>query len=157
MLFRRETTIGPIAIGEKDGFITHLHLPPETARHQDFGAKDMEPPVVQEAFRQLELYLEGTLREFRLPLKPRGTPFMRKVWDTLLTVPYGATASYRDIAAAVGSPRALRAVGHANARNPIAIFIPCHRIIGSSGKLVGYGGGLDLKQRLIDLEARNSK
>ncbi|HCL80628.1 MAG TPA: cysteine methyltransferase [Synergistaceae bacterium] len=157
MLFKRETAIGPIAIGEKDGFIAYLHLPGETARLRNFGATDEEPPVVREAFRQLELYLDGALKKFDLPLKPEGTPFMRKVWDALLTVPYGVTASYKDIAEAVGSPKAVRAVGLANARNPIAIFIPCHRIIGSSGKLVGFGGGLELKQRLIDLEARHSR
>ncbi len=154
MLFRRETSIGPIAIGWDDAVITRLHLPRETAALTAFDEE--ETVVVREAYRKLELYLTGALREFRLPLKPEGTPFMMSVWDALLTVPYGKTASYRDIAEAVGRPKAVRAVGLANARNPIAIFIPCHRIIGANGKLVGFGGGLQLKQRLLDLEARHS-
>lgn len=154
MLFRRETSIGPIAIGGDNAVITRLHLPRETAALTAFDEE--ETAVVREAFRQLEAYLDGKLKVFTLPLRTVGTPFMMNVWDALLTVPYGKTASYRDIAEAVGRPKAVRAVGLANARNPIAIFIPCHRIIGANGKLVGFGGGLELKQRLLDLEARHS-
>lgn len=157
MLFKRDTAVGPMAIGSDGEFITFLHLPLETARLQEFGPEREEPPVVKEAFRQLDLYLAGKLKEFALPLRPEGTVFMKKVWDALLEVPYGTTASYKDIAEAVGSPKAVRAVGMANARNPIAIFIPCHRIIGHGGKLVGYGGGLDLKKHLLELEAGHSR
>ncbi|MPM31131.1 Methylated-DNA--protein-cysteine methyltransferase, constitutive [bioreactor metagenome] len=111
---------------------------------------------MKEAFRQLELYLAGKLKRFDLPLKAEGTPFMKKVWEKLVEVPYGTTASYKDLAIASGNPKAVRAVGMANARNPIAIFIPCHRIIGTNGKLVGYGGGLELKTWLLDMEASHS-
>lgn len=154
MLFVRETSIGPIAIGVDDTHVTHLHLPRSTAELTGFD--EGETDLAREAFRQLELYLDGKLRVFDLPLRPEGTPFMKRVWEKLLEVPYGTTTSYKALAAVSGNPKAVRAVGMANARNPIAIFIPCHRVIGASGKLVGYGGGLDLKTRLIELEARNA-
>ncbi|NMC26913.1 MAG: methylated-DNA--[protein]-cysteine S-methyltransferase, partial [Syntrophomonadaceae bacterium] len=102
--------------------------------------------------QQLKEYLAGELKAFELPLAPQGTDFMRLVWDQLQKIPYGETRSYRQIAESVGSPRACRAVGQANHRNPIPIFIPCHRVIGSSGKLVGYGGGLPIKKFLLEIE-----
>lgn len=101
---------------------------------------------------ELTLYFEGKLQRFTVPLDLRGTPFQLKVWQTLLTVPYGTTVSYSEIARRVGNPRAVRAVGGANNKNPVPIVVPCHRVIGSNGGLVGYGGGLELKQRLLDLE-----
>lgn len=110
--------------------------------------------VLAEARRQLGEYFEGTRTAFELPLRPQGTPFQQRVWAALLQVPYGRTASYRDIAQAVGSPQGMRAVGLANGRNPIPIIVPCHRIIGSNGQLTGYAGGLPRKAWLLDLEAR---
>jgi methylated-DNA-[protein]-cysteine S-methyltransferase len=101
---------------------------------------------------QLEEYFAGRRTDFDLPLAPRGTPFQRRVWDALLKIPCGETASYAQIAARVGSPRAVRAVGSANGRNPIAIVIPCHRVIASDGSLGGYGGGLPRKEFLLRLE-----
>jgi methylated-DNA-[protein]-cysteine S-methyltransferase len=106
-------------------------------------------PAVRE---QLAEYGGGGRRRFALPLAPRGTDFERRVWRALTEIPYGETRSYAEIAAVVGSPAACRAVGRANGRNPIAIVIPCHRVIGSDGSLTGYGGGLDLKRFLLDLE-----
>ena len=103
--------------------------------------------------RQLAEYFAGERREFELPLAPEGTPFMRRVWAELVKVPYGAIATYGEIAERIGNPGGSRAVGLANNRNPIAIIIPCHRIIGSSGKLVGYAGGVELKERLLALES----
>jgi methylated-DNA-[protein]-cysteine S-methyltransferase len=103
--------------------------------------------------QQLDEYFAGRRTAFELPLAPAGTPFQRDVWRALCTVPYGQTASYAHIALQVGSPAAVRAVGAANGRNPIAIVIPCHRIIGSNGTLTGYAGGLDRKRRLLALEA----
>ena len=102
---------------------------------------------------QLEEYLNGKRRHFDLPLRPQGTEFQRSVWNALLTIPYGETRSYKEIAQAVENPKAFRAVGMANNKNPISIFIPCHSVIGSSGSLVGYGGGLELKKRLLELES----
>ena len=116
------------------------------------GRENPRNPILAEACRQLQAYLDGDLRRFDLPLDPAGTPFQKQVWQQLLTIPYGETRSYREVAQTIGAPRAVRAVGAANGANPIAIVIPCHRVIGSSGKLVGYGGGLDLKRRLLALE-----
>ena len=108
--------------------------------------------VVDEAERQLRDYFAGRRREFDLALDARGTAFQRRVWDALLEIPYGGTWSYADLAERVGSPRGFRAVGAANGRNPLAIVIPCHRVINSGGKLGGYGGGLPLKKKLLELE-----
>ncbi|MBB6673286.1 methylated-DNA--[protein]-cysteine S-methyltransferase [Cohnella nanjingensis] len=114
--------------------------------------EDAEDEVLREAVSQLRRYFAGELQAFDLPLDMRGTPFQRKVWQALRDVPYGATAAYRDIAAAVGAPQAVRAVGGANNRNPVPIVVPCHRIIGANGAMVGYGGGLAIKERLLALE-----
>ncbi len=100
----------------------------------------------------MRAYFAGELREFQLPLDMRGTDFQLRVWRQLRTIPYGETRSYSEIARAIQAPNAVRAVGAANGANPISIVVPCHRVIGSSGKLVGYGGGLALKKRLLDLE-----
>lgn len=106
--------------------------------------------------RELEEYFAGERRNFNFPLDLRGTEFQLKCWRALLEIPYGETRTYADIARAVGQPRGFRAVGLANNRNPIAIVVPCHRVIASDGTLCGYGGGLDIKQKLLDLEARSS-
>ncbi len=106
----------------------------------------------REAVRQLTEYLAGVRRAFDLPLDLHGTPFQIEVWNELLHVPYGRTISYSELAARVGRPRAARAVGAAVRANPIPIIVPCHRVIGKDGALVGFGGGLDLKQRLLSLE-----
>jgi methylated-DNA-[protein]-cysteine S-methyltransferase len=108
--------------------------------------------VLAEATRQLDEYFAGHRREFDLDLAPRGTVFQLAVWDALLTIPYGETASYGDIARAVSRPNAVRAVGQANGRNPLAIVVPCHRVIGSDHSLTGYGGGIDRKRFLLALE-----
>lgn len=114
-------------------------------------ARDDAPPF-EEARRQLAAYFEGRLTEFGLPLAPAGTGFQRRVWDELGTIPYGSTISYGELARRVGNPNGSRAVGLANGRNPIAIIVPCHRVIGSNGKLTGYGGGLPRKAALLDFE-----
>ncbi len=101
---------------------------------------------------ELEQYFSGERREFSLPLDLRGTAFQLKCWNALLTIPYGETRTYGDMARAIGHPTAFRAVGMANNRNPIAIIVPCHRVIASSGSLCGYGGGLDIKSKLLELE-----
>ena len=105
-----------------------------------------------EAKAQLRAYFKGALKQFDLPLGPEGTPFQLKVWEVLRAIPYGELASYKTIAGAIGAPKAARAVGGANGRNPLPIVVPCHRCIGSDGSLTGFGGGLDTKKRLIDLE-----
>jgi len=109
-------------------------------------------PLVAEAGRQLDEYFEGRRQRFDLPLAPSGTPFQLSAWKALQDIPYGTTRSYGEQARAVGKPKAVRAVGAANGRNPIAIVVPCHRVIGGDGRLTGYGGGLDVKQYLLELE-----
>ena len=123
------------------------------ARPQDCLRNDRNP-LLGEAMRQLRAYFAGALREFSLPLDLTGTGFQKRVWCELLAIPYGETRSYGQIAAAIGSPNAGQAVGAANGANPIPIVVPCHRVIGADGKLVGYGGGLALKRRLLELEKR---
>ena len=118
------------------------------------GDRNDENHVLVEAGRQLLAYFAGTLREFSLPLDLQGTEFQLRVWHALLEIPYGETRSYREIARRIGAPQAVRAVGAANGANPVAIVVPCHRVVGSNGKLVGYGGGLPLKKRLLELEGR---
>jgi methylated-DNA-[protein]-cysteine S-methyltransferase len=109
-------------------------------------------PLLAEAIRQLHAYFAGQLRRFELPLDLAGTEFQRRVWLELTRIPYGETRTYQEMARAIGSPKAVRAVGAANGANPVAIVVPCHRVIGANGKLVGYGGGLPLKRRLLGLE-----
>ena len=116
------------------------------------GCRSGTHAISSEAVRQLRAYFAGQLRWFDLPLDMQGTPFQLRVWRELERIPYGETRSYSQIAAAIGAPRAVRAVGAANGANPIPIVVPCHRVIGASGKLVGYGGGLPLKRRLLELE-----
>jgi methylated-DNA-[protein]-cysteine S-methyltransferase len=111
-----------------------------------------DDPVLAAARRQLERYFAGERTEFDLPLAPEGTEFQRAVWAGLGTIGYGETLSYGELADRIGRPNAQRAVGLANGRNPIAVIVPCHRVIGADGSLTGYGGGLDRKQRLLALE-----
>ena len=107
----------------------------------------------REAIAQLDAYFAGRLRRFDLALAPEGTPFQREVWSALTEIPYGKTVSYSELARWIGRPAATRAVGAANGRNPLPIVVPCHRVIGANGSLTGFGGGLSIKRRLLDLEA----
>lgn len=112
--------------------------------------------VLDRAVAQLDEYFHGARTEFDLPLDPSGTPFQVTVWQALRDIPYAETINYGELAARVGNPRASRAVGLANGRNPLSIVVPCHRVIGANGSLTGYGGGLDRKRTLLDLERRTS-
>jgi methylated-DNA-[protein]-cysteine S-methyltransferase len=126
-----------------------------TAVHMDGApgaAWRRDPAPFRDAADQLRAYFAGELRDFDLPLAPHGTAFQQRVWSALREIPYGRTISYAELAASVGRPRAARAVGAANGQNPIAIVIPCHRVIGAAGALTGYGGGLERKRMLLDLE-----
>jgi methylated-DNA-[protein]-cysteine S-methyltransferase len=147
--------VGPLTIVARDGMITGLYM--QAQRHGPDPATlslpaDADDEPFATAVSQLAAYFNGTLTEFDLPLAPEGTPFQRKVWDGLRAIPYGQTVSYGELARSIGSPAASRAVGLANGRNPIAIVVPCHRVIGSDGSLTGYGGGLDRKQFLLSFE-----
>ena len=122
-----------------------------TKRAQE-GWECRETPALAMAKAQLKEYFAGRRREFSVPLSPQGTDFQKRVWEELCRIPYGETRTYGQIAACVGNPKASRAVGMANHNNPIMILIPCHRVIGSSGKLTGYAGGLWMKEKLLELE-----
>lgn len=147
-----ESPLGPILLTSNGTALTML------AMHQQKHGSEIQPDwrrdaaPFAEAVKQLDAYFAGELKDFDLPLAPAGTPFQQSVWQALLTVPFGATASYGEIAQGIGNPKACRAVGLANGQNPIAIIIPCHRIIGSNGKLTGYGGGLNRKEWLLSHE-----
>lgn len=117
--------------------------------------KDDRQPILVEAERQLKEYFEGKRRSFSIPLEMRGTPFQQSVWEALLAIPFGETRSYGQLAKQLGKPTAMRAVGAANGRNPISIVVPCHRVIGSSGKLTGFAGGLKAKEHLLKIESEN--
>lgn len=151
-VFYYQTDLGTIGIAESNEKITHLFFSEE--KFDEDGYAENESPLLKEARKQLNEYFAGKRREFDLPLAPQGTEFMRRVWKALQTIPYGETRSYKDIAVLAGNSKACRAVGMANNRNPISIIIPCHRVIGASGDLIGYGGGLDKKKFLLDLEQR---
>ena len=151
-LTRQLSPIGTVRIIERGQHIVQLDLGGKAPFEPLANAVEQETPLLVRAFAQLEEYLAGKRRAFDLPLAPVGTAFQRKVWDALLHIPYGQTRSYRQIAEAVDSPRGFRAVGMANNRNPIAVFIPCHRVIGADGKMVGYGGGVDIKIALLQRE-----
>ena len=138
--------IGDIQLNWEDGAVVAL-------KNADAAAKaDAPNELTRQVFRQLDEYFGGTRRTFDFPYRLHGTPFQQKVWAALCEIPYGETRSYKDIAKAIGHPKAFRAVGMANHSNPIFIVIPCHRVIGSNGSLVGYGGGLEMKKALLDLE-----
>lgn len=127
-------------------------LPGRWSKEELPEAWSYAPGAMATVADQLTEYFDGSRRRFDLELAPRGTAFQRAVWTALEAIPYGATASYRDVATAVGNPRATRAVGLANNRNPIALIVPCHRVIGADGSLTGYGGGLEMKRWLLDHE-----
>lgn len=151
-----ETPVGRILVAGTDEGLHHIsfqdaHFSSEAVQIEEGWSEDLH--ALRDATRQLREYFAGKRKQFDLKLAPKGTEFQQNVWHALCDVPYGKTASYGDIAAAVGNPNASRAVGLANGQNPIAIVIPCHRIIGKSGRLTGYGGGLDRKQTLLDLES----
>jgi methylated-DNA-[protein]-cysteine S-methyltransferase len=141
-----ETPIGPLRLSAEGDHLSRV----EFAASAD--ARSSEPVLLQ-AEAQLRAYFAGALRRFDLPLAPRGTAFQLSVWDALLEIPYGATTSYSELATAIGRPSACRAVGAANGRNPLAVIVPCHRVIGAAGALTGYGGGLERKRMLLALEA----
>lgn len=148
-IFFYETTIGKIAIGEKDNFITNIFF------NTDLIPKDVkivESEIIKECYKQLDLYFSGKLKAFSVNIKPEGTEFMQKVWKELCNIPYGKTVSYKYIAEQIGNVKAVRAVGAANGKNPIPIIIPCHRVIGNNNKLVGYRGGLEIKEKLLKSE-----
>lgn len=151
-IFFYETIIGPLGIKDDGKNIIEIFFSKEEIP-KDLELK--ESPLIKATMEQLQEYFQGKRKDFDIPMEAKGTEFQKSVWDQLLKVPYGETCSYGEIAKRIGNPKASRAIGMANNRNPISIIIPCHRVIGASGKLVGYGGGLDIKERLLKLEKEN--
>lgn len=152
--YSENTKIGEITIFEENKAITRVCLP--NSQVSTIGCQRAKTPVIIEAFKQLTEYLDSKRNSFILQLSPKGTPFQMRVWAELAKIPYGKTVSYKDIATTIGNPKACRAVGMANNKNPIPIFIPCHRVIGKNGMLVGYAGGLDCKKALLKIELLNN-
>ena len=146
-LFFYETDLGIIGISANNNAITAVFY-----SKSKINDHLKETPLIRECFNQLKEYFQGTRREFTIPIEAEGSEFQKKVWKALLDIPYGQTRTYKEIAIAIGNEKACRAVGMANNRNPISIIIPCHRVIGANGKLVGYGGGLDIKEKLLNIE-----
>ncbi|HTV10726.1 MAG TPA: methylated-DNA--[protein]-cysteine S-methyltransferase [Acidimicrobiales bacterium] len=145
------TPVGRLALSGDDDALHFLRLPSdnESATFLERTDRGNKPASVAKAEDQLRAYFDGELMEFDLPLAPSGTAWQRRVWAALCEVPFGETRSYGEIANRAGNPKASRAVGMANNRNPIALIIPCHRVIGADGSLTGYGGGLELKEQLL--------
>lgn len=147
--------VGTITLLASDRGITGLYMENHkggpAAVHPDWI---QDPAPFRDLHEQLDAYFAGTLRNFNIPLDLKGTPFQLEAWRALVEIPYGQTASYREQAQRIHRPAAIRAVGTANGRNPISIVVPCHRVIGTNGTLTGYGGGLERKRFLLDLERR---
>lgn len=146
--FCYDTEIGRIKISEKDEKIIGFVF-------SDYKKEDeieKETDAIRKTYLQLKEYLSGKRKNFDIEIEMIGTEFQKKVWKELLNIPYGETRSYKDIAIAIGNGKACRAVGNANNKNPIAIIVPCHRVIGSNGSMTGYAGGLDIKEKLLKIE-----
>lgn len=145
-----ESPVGPLTLISDGAALAHLQF--ENPRYAYAPAPKGSDAILDAARRELDLYFAGKLKMFSVPVAPEGTAFQRRVWAALQAIPYGATRTYGAQAALIAAPKAVRAVGLANGRNPISIIIPCHRVIGASGALTGYGGGLARKQFLLELE-----
>jgi methylated-DNA-[protein]-cysteine S-methyltransferase len=151
-MFARKTflsKVGPLTLESMNDAIVKVSF-------HGIGPDVGQSPVIDQAVKELQEYFDGSRQIFSVKVRVIGTPFQQKVWTALQQVPFGVFPSYADIAEAIGRPTATRAVGMANHRNPVPIFIPCHRVIGKNGDLTGYAGGLELKQKLIKLEAGQS-
>lgn len=140
------TEIGKFQIIEESGVIIGVNF------NTDTNIREQESKLIRTTYLQIKEYLQEKRKEFDIPIKMYGTEFQKKVWKELQKIPYGETRSYKQIAENIGNSKACRAVGMANHNNPIAIIIPCHRVIGTNDKLVGYAGGIDIKQKLLNLE-----
>ncbi len=153
-----DSPIGDLLIRADSNGVREIHfqttMPKEKCAGPSLRAKDARSGLVAETSQQLAAYFKGKLKEFDLPLSPEGTAFQRRVWEALRGIPYGETLSYGDLARRIGNPKACRAVGAANGRNPLPIVVPCHRVIGADGTLTGFGGGLPIKEQLLDHERR---
>ncbi|MET8078634.1 methylated-DNA--[protein]-cysteine S-methyltransferase [Streptomyces sp. NPDC005303] len=147
-----DSPYGPLTLVADDGVLCGLYMTDQRHRPSEETFGEPDNGWSKEAEDQLEAYFKGELKAFTLELRLHGTPFQRTVWEQLRRIPHGETRTYGELADALGNPKASRAVGLANGRNPIGIVVPCHRVVGADGSLTGYGGGLERKQRLLDFE-----
>ena len=154
-----DSPVAPLRLVASSEGLAAILWPNDNPRRVQLGeiVEDQNDPVLLESARQLQEYFSGRRQSFSLQLEFEGTHFQRRVWQALLTIPYGETRSYGQIAQQIGSPEAARAVGAANGRNPIPIIAPCHRVVGSTGKLTGFAGGLEIKARLLALEQEGAR
>ena len=150
--FCYDTEIGRIKISEKDEKIIGFVF----SDYKKENEIEKETDAIRKTYLQLKEYLSGKRKNFDIEIEMIGTEFQKKVWKELLNIPYGETRSYKDIAIAIGNGKACRAVGNANNKNPIAIIVPCHRVVGSNGSMTGYAGGLDIKEKLLKIEKYNN-
>ncbi|ENC6729817.1 cysteine methyltransferase [Vibrio navarrensis] len=155
-------TIAPSPLGEmtlqaNDEGILGIWFTTQTTRPDDLGQEDANHPVLGLALTQLNEYFLGKRTQFDLPIAAKGTAFQMQVWQALTTIPYGETWSYQELANAIGNPKAVRAVGLANGKNPVSIVVPCHRVIGKNGKLTGYAGGIERKRWLLERESNQGR
>lgn len=148
--FVTDTPIGPLTLVEEDGALCEVRF-----GDQSEGLSCCETPLLKQAMQELDEYFSGRRKQFTVPLAPKGTLFQQKCWQALLQIPYGETRTYGQQAALIGQPKACRAVGMGNHRNPLPVFIPCHRVIGKNGTLTGYAGGMAIKAKLLQIERKN--
>lgn len=147
-----QSPIGRVTIQANDEGLLGAWFQTQTTQPDNLGKLDSEHPVLKQAVSEFQEYFAGTRQRFEVPLAATGTEFQQKVWQALTTIPFGTTWSYQDLANAIGNPKAVRAVGLANGKNPISIIVPCHRVIGKNGKLTGYAGGIERKEGLLKHE-----
>ena len=145
-----DTVIGKIYIAENDNYICNVSF-------RTLNYREKETLLIKKTYSQLKEYFDRNRKSFDIPISANGTEFQMQVWEELQKIPYGKTATYKEIAENIGNKKASRAVGMANNKNPIAIIIPCHRVIGTKGDLIGYAGGIEIKKYLLELEKKNSK
>ena len=150
-----DSPFGEILVAQSGKGLTHIRFASSTKPEPPLADWEYVEDLKSEAVQQIQAYFKGALKDFTISLDLEGTPFQMKVWKTLLKVPYGQTISYAELARRIGQPKAIRAVGGANGKNPIPIVVPCHRVIGSDGSLTGYGSGVHIKAALLEHE-RNS-
>ncbi|MFV8459881.1 methylated-DNA--[protein]-cysteine S-methyltransferase [Vibrio campbellii] len=147
-----DSPLGTVTLQANEQGLLGVWFETHTTKPEDLGTQEDSFPIFQSVKEQLERYFAGEAVQFDVPIAAKGTPFQQSVWHALTTIPYGETRSYAQLADAIGNPKAVRAVGLANGKNPVSVIVPCHRVIGKNGKLTGYAGGIERKQRLLAIE-----
>ena len=147
-----DSPLGTVTLQANEQGLLGVWFETHTTKPEDLGIQEDSFPIFQSVKEQLERYFAGDAVQFDVPIAAKGTPFQQSVWHALTNIPYGETWSYAQLADAIGNPKAVRAVGLANGKNPVSVIVPCHRVIGKNGKLTGYAGGIERKQRLLTIE-----